>query len=103
MTIVWPWPKVTAVALINKNLLVCRIRREPLNQSLQNSVAISVGEFLLETYDDLYANFFKVNYVTSTLDLTHDFDVWFWRSNFKIAVFQELLSDQRETKGNQIT
>ena len=37
----WPWPKVMAVTLINKNLLVCRIKWQPLNQSLQNLVAIS--------------------------------------------------------------
>ena len=40
MTFWWPWPKVTAVTLINKNLLVCRIKWEPLDQSLQNLVAI---------------------------------------------------------------
>ena len=42
MTLWWPWPKVTPVTLINKNLLVCRIKWEPLNQSLQNLVAISL-------------------------------------------------------------
>ena len=42
VTFGWPWPKVTAVTLINKNLLVCRIKWEPLNQSLQNFVAISL-------------------------------------------------------------
>ena len=36
MTFLWPWPKVMAVALINNNFLVCRIKWEPLNQSLQN-------------------------------------------------------------------
>ena len=43
MTFRWPWLKVTAVTLINKNLLVCRTKWEPLNQSLQNLVAISPG------------------------------------------------------------
>ena len=43
MTFGWPWPKVTAVTLINKNLLVCRIKWEPLNQSLQNFAAKSPG------------------------------------------------------------
>ena len=33
MTFRWPWLKVTAVTLINKHLLVCRIKWEPLNQS----------------------------------------------------------------------
>ena len=31
MTFRWPWPKVMAVTLINTNLLVCRIKWEPLN------------------------------------------------------------------------
>ena len=42
MTFGWPWPKVTAVTLINKNLLVCRIKWERFNQSLQNLAAISL-------------------------------------------------------------
>ena len=37
-----PWPKVMAVALINKNLLVRTIKWEPLTWSLQNLVAISL-------------------------------------------------------------
>ena len=37
----WPWPKVTAVALINTNLLFCMIKWEPLIQSPQNFVALS--------------------------------------------------------------
>ena len=36
----WPWLNVTAVGLINKNLLVCTIKCEPLIQSLQNLFAI---------------------------------------------------------------
>ena len=46
MTFWWPWPKVTAVTLINKKLLVCRIKWEPLNQSLLNFVAISLWSCL---------------------------------------------------------
>ena len=46
MTFRWHWLKVTAVTLINKNLLVCRIKWEPLNQSLQNLVAISPWSWL---------------------------------------------------------
>ena len=41
MTFWWPWPKVITVTQMNKNLHVCRIKWEPLNQSLQNMVAIS--------------------------------------------------------------
>ena len=55
MTFWWPWPKVTAVTLMNTNLLACRIKLEPLTQSLPNLVAISLwlcwldfGVFLLE-------------------------------------------------------
>ena len=40
MTFWWPWPKVRAVTLINTNLLVCRMKWEPLIQSLQNLVAL---------------------------------------------------------------
>ena len=50
MTFWWPWHKVMAVTLINKNLLVCRIKWEPLNQSLQNLVAISLWPCLLPDY-----------------------------------------------------
>ena len=40
MTFPWPWPKVTAVASISKNLLVCAIKWEPLYGSLQNKAAL---------------------------------------------------------------
>ena len=46
MTFWWPWPKVTTVTLKNKNSLVCRIKWEPLNQSLQNVVALSLWSCL---------------------------------------------------------
>ena len=46
MTFRWPWLKVTAVTLINKNLVVCRVKWEPLNQSLQNLIAISPYSWL---------------------------------------------------------
>ena len=47
MTFGWPWPKVTAVTFINTNLLVSRIKWEPLNQLLQNLVAIFLWSWLL--------------------------------------------------------
>ena len=60
MTLLWPWPKVTTVALINKSFLVCRIKWEPLNQSLQKlssdiRLVMSIiwwdfGWILLETF-----------------------------------------------------
>ena len=40
MTFPWPWPKVTAVASISDNLLVCAIKWEPLIGSLQNVAAL---------------------------------------------------------------
>ena len=46
MTFPWPWPKVTAVALINKNLLICIIKWEALIQSLQN-LAFYHGYYLI--------------------------------------------------------
>ena len=46
MTFWWPWPKVTAVTLINKNLLVCRIKWEPLDQSWPKLVAVSFWPWL---------------------------------------------------------
>ena len=36
MTFPWPWPKVTAVASISQNVLVCAIKWEPLIGWLQN-------------------------------------------------------------------
>ena len=41
MTFLWPWPKITAVALINKNLLVCMVKWEIFIQSLQQLVVVS--------------------------------------------------------------
>ena len=41
LTFLWPWAKVTAVALINKNFLVCTIKWEPLFPLLQKFVAVS--------------------------------------------------------------
>ena len=40
MTFPWPWPKVTAVASISKNVLVRAIKWEPLIGSLQNMWAL---------------------------------------------------------------
>ena len=40
MTFPWTWPKVTAVASISKNLLVCAIKWEPLIGSLQIVAAL---------------------------------------------------------------
>ena len=63
MTFPWPWPKVTAVASISKNVLFCTIKWELLIVSLQNSFIALVmvitwldfGAVLLETV--ILANF----------------------------------------------
>ena len=52
MTFGWPWPKVTAVTLINKKLLVCKIMWKPLNQSLQDLVAIFLPLVMVITWLD---------------------------------------------------
>ena len=51
MTLSWPWPKVTAVASISQNLLVCAIKWEPLIGSLQIMVItwLDFGKIMLET------------------------------------------------------
>ena len=41
MTFGWPWPKVTAVTLINKNLLVCKIRTtQPITTKLCSYISL---------------------------------------------------------------
>ena len=47
MTFLWPWPKVTAVASISKNLLVCAIKWEPRIRSLQNITGLLPWSWLL--------------------------------------------------------
>ena len=117
MTFGWPWPKVTAVTLITKTLLVCKIKWEPLNQSLQNLVAIFLwswsspetlfSQIFFENFGCVFARSntighisgmvgpidvkwnvgasvgYWVNYVTSTFDLTHDLDIWFFKVKFQ--------------------
>ena len=128
MTILLPWPKVTAVALININLLVCRIKWEPLMQSLQNLVDIYIWSCLLSDWifweillDTFFAKFsFKIADVifqcqtlyrtylrngwsdrcemTWPITLTFDFS----RSNFKLVVPQELLSDVKHEESKSV-
>ena len=65
MTFWWPWPKVTAVTLINKNLLVCKINWEPLNQLLQSLVVIFFGHayYLSRFWRNSIRNFFLPNFL----------------------------------------
>ena len=53
-----PWPKVTVVVSISTNLLVCKIKWEPLIQSLQN-VAVycpSHGYYLIRFWGSFVGN-----------------------------------------------
>ena len=50
MTYPWPWPKVTAVASISKNLLVCVIKWELLIRSLPKVAAVLLYSWLLPDY-----------------------------------------------------
>ena len=140
VTFGWPWLKVTTVTLINKNLLVCRIKWVPLNQSLQNFAAITLWSWSSPDYiwKNAVGNPFFAKFSSKILDVflqgqtlywtqewlvrlmwnekeVHRWDtgwtMWPWpltspmtltfdfsRSNFKIAVSEELLSDWCETK-----
>ena len=145
MTFWWPCPKVTAVTLINKNLLVCRIKSttQPITTELDSYIPLVIFYHLIRLWRNSVGNFFGANFLwkfricffkvkhfighisgmvgpidvkqkrgasvgywvnqmTLTFDLTLDLDLWFLRSNFKIAVSQELLSDWCETKRKQI-
>ena len=72
MTFLWPWPKVMAVALINKNLFVCMIKWVPLTQSLPKFGGhiplvmlvtwLNFGEILLETSGGGGGNFFSLKF-----------------------------------------
>ena len=87
MTFRWPWLKVTAVTLINKNLLVCRIKWEPLNQSLQNLVAISPWSWL--SPDQILEEFcWKFLFCQIFLE---NFGCVFSRSNTLLDISQEWL------------
>ena len=88
VTFRWPWSKVTTVASISTNLLVCMIKWKSLIRSLQNMVGLlplvmvitwlDCGEILLKTV--ILANFlYKISYV------------FFSRPNTILGIFQEWL------------
>ena len=68
MTFPWPWPKVTAVALISKNLLVCAIKWRTTHRITTNRGSFVVldmvitwldfGEMLLKIV--IFANFLQI-------------------------------------------
>ena len=85
MTFWWPWPKVRAVTLINTNLLVCRIKWEPLIQSLQNLVALFFWsrlspDWILEEF------FWKLLFCQIFFE---NFGCVFSRSNTQLEISQE--------------
>ena len=127
VTFGWPWPKVRAVTLINKNLLVCRIKWEPLNQSLQN-LAISFWswsspDYILEEF--CWIPFFLPNFLWKFREwlvrlmwnekevhlLDTGWTMWSWpltspmtlTFDFSRLNSEELLSDWCETKRKQIS
>ena len=116
MTFLRPWPKVIAVALIDKNLLVCINQWEPLNQSLPffiisdvffkvkhsiGHISGMVGPIDVKRKEGASVGYW-VNYVTSILTSPIALTIDFSRPNFKIAVSQELLADWCETKMKHI-
>ena len=87
MTFWWPWPKVTAVTLINKNLLVCRIKWEPLDQSLQNLVAI-ISLVMFITWLDFGGILEEIFFCQIFFE---NFGCVFSRSNTLLGISQEWL------------
>ena len=87
LTFQWPWPKVTSVASISKNLLVCAIKWEPFIRSLQNVTALlpwswASPDWILEKFCWkllFWQNFFK------------NFGCVFSRSNTILAISQQWL------------
>ena len=80
MTFLWPSPKFTTVALINKNLLVCTIKWEPLIQSLHNFDPSSHAYTLISFWRNsvgkpFFANFLLKNWMW-TLYWTYLRDGW---------------------------
>ena len=80
MTILWPWPQVMTVALINKNLLVCRIMWESLNMSIQSLVAIFLWSFLLLGYiwKKSVGNLCFAKFSLKILDLSFQGQTLYW-------------------------
>ena len=76
----WPWSKVTAVTLINKNLLACRIKWEPLNQSQQNLAAMSLchGHYLLRYWRNSIWNIFFAKFSSKILVAFFQCQTLYW-------------------------
>ena len=80
MTFPWPWPKVTAVASISKNLLVCPIKWEPLIGSLQNVAAFlfNHGYYLIRFWRNSVENCYFGKFSLNISDVFFQGQTLFW-------------------------
>ena len=81
MTFPWPWPKVTAVTSISKNLLVCAIKWEPLIGSLQHKWKLccpSHGYNLIIFWRDSVGNCYFSKFSVKILDVFFHGQTLFW-------------------------
>ena len=78
MTFSWPWPKVTVVASIIKNLLVCAIKWEPLIGSLQNMAALLHGYYLIRFWRSSVGNFYFGKFSLKNSDVFFQGQTLFW-------------------------
>ena len=80
MTFPWPWSKVTAVASISKNLLVCTIKWEPLIGSLQNVAALlpSHGYYLIRFWRNSVENWYFGKFSLKISDVFLQGQTLFW-------------------------
>ena len=92
MTFPWPWPKVTAVASISKNLLVCATKWANFLQKFWmcffkvqhyfGHIPGMVGRIDVKRKGSALVGCW-VQYVTLTFDLTHDLDLGCFKVKFR--------------------
>ena len=80
VTFPWPWPKVTAVASISKNLFVCAIKWEPLIGLLQNMqhYCPSHGYYLIRFWRSSVGNCYFGKFSLKILDVFFQGQTLFW-------------------------
>ena len=82
MTFLWPWPNVTAVASICKNLLVCAIKWESLNGTLRNMTALlpksSHVHYLIRFWRNSVRNFYFGKFSLKFSDVFFQGQTPFW-------------------------
>ena len=80
MTFPWPWPKVTSVASISKNLLVCAIKWEPPIGSLQTwqHYGPSHGYYLIRFWRSSVGNCYFGKFSLKNLDVFFQGQTLFW-------------------------